>query len=36
LMVSYFGRVELSMNLEHNVDWVEKEGKVVGNYARGR
>ena len=36
LMVFYFGLVEMSMYLENVVDWVEKEDKVVGNYARGK
>ena len=36
LMVLYFGLVELSLYLENIVDWVEKEDKVVENYARGR
>ena len=36
LMVFYFGLVELSMNLGNIVDKVDKEGKLVKNWTRGR
>ena len=36
LIVFYFGLVKLSMNLGNIVDKVDKENKLVENWARGR
>ena len=36
LMVFYFELVELSMNLENIVNKLDKEDKLVENWARGR